>query len=109
LFFDTHGEGFLEAMLTLTLEGNDNANDIYDEWTTQVYRALRLQITGDDIANTNSTHLLTVDLYGKWERVVPLNAESNNNNLAQALFHALVTSDLADMAAVQVVTNTNTV
>lgn len=109
LTFDATGEGFLDALLTLTLEGNDAAMDIWDEWDAQTYRALRLKITGPTIGNTNSTHALTVDMWGTWEAVTPLASESNNNNLTQALFHGLVSSTLTDAFACQVVTDTNTV
>jgi hypothetical protein len=107
LYFDTHGEAFLDAMLTLTLEGNDAAQTIWDEWDAQDYRAVRLVVNGPLIGNTNSTHSLTVDIYGQWESVKPINAESNNNNLTQALFHGLVDTSLANAFACTVVTDTN--
>jgi hypothetical protein len=109
LTFDSHGEGFVDTMLTVTLEGNAAANAITDEWDSRAYRALRLRVNGDTIGNTNSTHALTVDIYGQWEAVTPLASESNNNNLTQALFHGLVDASLANALAVTVVTNTNTV
>ena len=108
LYFDDHGEGFLDAMLTLTLEGNADAVTLWDEWDAGDFRAIRLTIPGDTIGNTNSTHALTVDMYGQWERVTMISGESNNNNLTQALFHTLVDSSLAHAFACTVVTDTNT-
>jgi hypothetical protein len=109
LFFDATGEGFLDAMLTLTLEGNSASIDIFDEWDTLEYRAIRLKVLGPVIGNTNTNQALTVDIYGQWEAVTPLSGESNNNNLTQALFHGLVDSSLANAFACTVVTDTNTV
>ena len=109
LTFDDTGEGFVDALLTLTLEGNANADALYDAQDAQTFQAVRLKVLGPTIGNTNSTHALTVDLYGQWEKVVPLQGESSGNNLTQALFHALVDSTLANLIAVTVVTNTNTV
>jgi len=109
LYFSSYGEGFVQAMLTLTLEGNAAAGVIYDECDAQTFRAIQLKMLGDAIVNTNSTHALTTNIWGQWEKVVPLNAESQNNNLHQALFHGLISTDLANALAVTVVTNTNTV
>lgn len=109
LTFDATGEGFLDAMLTLTLEGNDASIDIWDEWDAQSFRAIRLNILGPTIGNTNETHALTLDIYGTWEAVTPLSGESNNNNITQALFHGLVDSTLTNAFACSVVTDTNTV
>lgn len=109
LYFDTHGEGFLDAMVTLTLEGNDAAVAIYDEWVAQSYQAIRLKIVGPLITNTNTAHSLTLDFYGTWEQVTPISGESNNNNLYQALFHGTADSTLANSFGCTLVTGSNTV
>jgi hypothetical protein len=108
LYFDAVGEGYLDAMVTLTLEGNSAAVGIYDDWVAQNYQALRLKMIGPNITNTNTAHSLTVDVYGTWESVTPLSGESNNNNLYQALFHGLATSDLAHGFDCVLVTGSNT-
>jgi hypothetical protein len=108
LYFDTHGEGFVDCMLTLTLEGNAAADDIYDEFRARTKRAVRLDLPSADVIAVNTVHSMTLDVYGDWEKVTPLASESNNNNLHQALFHGLVDSSLANALALTVVTNTNT-
>jgi hypothetical protein len=108
LYFDATGEGYLDAMVTLTLEGNDSAVAIYDDWVAQNYKALRLKMIGPSIVNTNTAHSLTLDVYGTWESVTPLSGESNNNNLYQALFHGLATSDLAGGFNCVIQTGSNT-
>ena len=107
LFFDTHGEGFLDAMLTLTLEGNSAVNGMWDDWDNQTYKAVRLEITGPEITNTNTNHSFIVDIFGQWEMIKPINAESAGNNITQALFHGLADPTLVDSFSCSVVTDVN--
>ena len=87
-YFTTYGEGDLGVMLTLTLEGAAGADSIFDLFQAGTERAIRLDINGSQIG-TGANRQFRTDLYGYFESVVPLNAESNGNNLHQALFVAM--------------------
>lgn len=83
-----HGEGYIDAMLTLTFEGNTDADAQYDIFRAGTARTIRLEILGSQIGS-GDPHSLVADLYGEFETVIPLSSEKNGNNLHAAVFHAL--------------------
>lgn len=87
-YFTTHGEGFIDAMATFTLEGGSAADAIWDDFLAGTKRAIRLQVLGSQIG-TGTNYALNVNMYGQWESVIPLNSEKNGNNLHVAVFHCL--------------------
>lgn len=87
-YFSTHGEGFIDAIATFTLEGNSTADAIWDDFQAGTKRALQLQVLGSQIGS-GTTYSLKVNMYGQFESVIPLNSEKNGNNLHLAVFHIL--------------------
>jgi hypothetical protein len=86
--FSTHGEGYVDAIATFTLEGNAAADAIFDDFQAGTKRALQLQILGSQIG-TGTTYALKINMFGQFESVIPLNSEKNGNNLHMAVFHCL--------------------
>jgi hypothetical protein len=87
-YFNTHGEGFIDAMATFTLEGAAAADAIFDAFQAGTKQAIRLQTIGSQIG-TGSTYALTINMFGQWESVIPISGEKNGNNLHAAVFHIL--------------------
>ena len=107
-YFDTYGEGFIDAMLTLTLEGAAAADTIYDEYQAGTAKAYSLKINGPTIG-TGVAHKLQLDIWGRPEMVEPLSAESEGNNLHQVLIHGEYDTTGAAICDVDVITNSNSI
>jgi hypothetical protein len=103
-YFTTHGEGIIDVMLTLTLEGIAAADTIFDEFQAGTAKAYSLQIPGPQIGS-GDPHLLQMDVFGVPEMVEPLASESNGNNLHQVLIHGLYDTTGAQIVDVNVTTN----
>jgi hypothetical protein len=85
-YFTTHGEGDIDVLVTLDLEGNASADAIFDLYQAGTERALRLDINGGQIAaGVNHRHRL--DVYGAFELVQPLSNNIGGNNIHRAIFH----------------------
>lgn len=105
-----HGEGYIDAMLTLTYEGSSAADTQFDLFRAGTARAIRIEILGDQIG-TGDPHSCVIDVFGEYESVIPLGGEKNGNNLHTAIFHALDdnTGATPHMLAVKVTTDRNAV
>jgi hypothetical protein len=88
LSFDVHGESYIDAMLKLTLEGNSDADTLYDGFQSRTPYAIRLKTIGSQIAN-GTTYSMIFDLWGRFEEMQPMGSEKDGNNLHVALFHGL--------------------
>jgi hypothetical protein len=86
-YFDTHGEGSMSAKLTLTLEGNATADDIWDRFNTQELVVVRLKLS-------NGLHYAQFDIGGHLESVTPLSEVDRGANL-----HAMVLTAIRDTTA----------
>ena len=75
-------------MLTLTLEGNANADALFDYYQAGTKIALGLKVSGA-LIGTGVAHSLAVNLWGMFEHVTALSEEVGGNNLHKALFHAM--------------------
>lgn len=82
LTFGSIGNGDLGVTASLTFEGGSSAVTEYDAYMAQTARAIRLLI-GD------ATNGLQIDMYGKYETVLPLGSESDGNNLHVAVFQGM--------------------
>lgn len=109
-YFNTHGESFIEAMLTLTLEGDSSANTIFDNAKTDPPTAAcyGIKIAGPQIGS-GGTHELDLYIWGAPEMVEPLSEESNGNNLHQVLIHGMYDTTGAKIMDAIVTTNTSTI
>ena len=103
-YFDVHGENFIEVMLTLTLEGNANADALFDYYRAGTKIALGMKVSGA-LIGTGVAHSLTANLWGTFEHVTPLSEEAGGNNLHKALFHALYDPTGAHGIEVKAITN----
>jgi hypothetical protein len=108
LVIDSHGESYIDAMLSLTLEGDTVADGLFDGFQAQTPYAIQLQIPGSKIG-TGENHNLTVSLWGIFEEMQPMGSEADGDNLHVALFHGLYGATGAAMLAVDVVTNKSAV
>ena len=107
-YFNTYGESFIDATMTLTLEGNSDANAIYDDFLAGTAAVYTLVVNGPTIGS-GTPHNLTVYLYGVPEMVEPLSEESNGNNLHQVLVHGIYDTVGAAMLGVNVTTNSSSI
>lgn len=106
-YFTTHGEGLIGAMLTLDLEGNAAADDIYDLFRAGTERAIRFVIGGPTIAS-GTAYKYQVDMFGSFEMVTPINQVIGSNNLHRAVFVASEDSS-GNFLDIDIVTNHNAV
>lgn len=104
-YFTTYGEGVLQAMLTLDLEGIAAADAVYDLYQAGTERALRLAISGSQIGS-GANYLYQADLFGYFAEVVPLSEERDGNNLHRALFVAKDDVD-GNFLDIDIITNSN--
>lgn len=104
-----HGEGYIDAMVTLTFEGGAEADAQWDAFRAGTQQAIRIEILGSQIG-TGDPYSLIVDLFGEYEEVIPLASEKEGNSLHTAIFHALDDGQATPhMLAVKVTTNNNAV
>lgn len=82
LVFSSYGEAELSVVGTFVYEGNADADTEYDKFVAQTARAIQLQI-GDD------TNGVKIQMYGKYEEIIPLGSESDGNNLHTVVFHGM--------------------
>ena len=108
LTMDSHGEGYIDAMLKMTLEGSSVADGYYDAFQARTAMALQLKISGAQIGS-GQTHSLVIGLWGVFEEMQPLGSEQDGDNLHVALFHGLYGATGAAMLAVDVCTNKSAV
>jgi len=110
LTFDAHGEGYLDFMLTLELEGNADAVALYDasKANPKTPSAFEIKVPGPQIG-TGDTHLLKLDLWGAPEYVTPMDSDADGDHLYKALIHGLYDPTGAAMLAVEVTTSWNAV
>lgn len=106
-YFDGYGEGLIEAMVTLTLEGSSDADAIFDLYQAGTERALRLQVNGSQLG-TGLNYRFRVDLFGYFEAVRPLGGESSGNNLHVALFRGKADAS-GNFLALDAITNNNVI
>jgi len=100
-----HAESFIDAMWSLTFEGNSDADVLFDAFQAMTAKAMRLEIIGAQIG-TGKNHTLTIDTYGKFEKVLPLDDEKDGNNLHTAIFTAISDNEATPhMLGVQVITD----
>lgn len=107
-YFSTYGESIIGGMLTLTLEGNADAETIFDAYQSETAAAYAIKIAGPQIG-TGTAHALNLYLWGQPESVIPLNAESNGNNLTAVVIHGLYGTTGAQILGVDVTTNSNAI
>jgi hypothetical protein len=105
-YFDSHGQGFIEVVLTLTLEGGADADTEYDKYILGTQQAISLQILGAQIG-AGDVAQLTVNVWGAYENVIPLGAEEQGNNLHTAIFRDKYGITGATNIEITATTNTN--
>lgn len=106
-YFSTYAEGQIGAILTLDLEGNSTADDLYDLYRAGTERALQLDITGSTIAS-GTAYQYEVSLFGHFASVEPLNQVIGSNTLTRVVFVASQDTS-GNMLDINIVTNHNTV
>lgn len=108
-YFDTHGEGFIGCMMTLTLEGTAAVNStLYTDFEANTPYAYSLQFTGPQIGS-GTNHSLIVNAWMGIESIEPLSQRVNGNNLTKVLLHSLYDTTGANTLEVKVTTNQNTI
>jgi hypothetical protein len=87
LYFDSHKQKAVEALLRVTFEHNASATAEIDKWKAGSGRLVRLIFTGSALttagAYTNKT--LIIDAYGLWQSFGPLNPVDGNNTVEGVL------------------------
>lgn len=103
-FFDVHGQGDYVIMTTLTLEGNSDADDIFDAWKARTPHFLQFNISGNQIG-TGVNQNLALGVAGYWEAVTPIAEQVNGNNLHQALHRSTYDATGARILQLEVITD----
>ena len=104
--FTTHGQGFIDATLALSLEGDATADAIYDLMQAKTYSVVRLEILGPQIG-AGEVHSLKVDIGGVWQDVIPLGENDRGNNVHTAILQSEYDMDGGGAKQIQVVVSTN--
>lgn len=105
-YFNTHGEGLIMATANFTLEGDSNANAIFNAQQSQALQVVRLKIGGGTIGS-GTPHSLSIDIGGTWESVSPLGGEDRTDNMHTATLRGYYDPTGAKLLQVAVVTNSN--
>lgn len=87
--FYTHGEGDIYGACKFVFEGGADAVAIFDAYQAGTPKALRFKWTGNLIAAGALAYSLTIDLYGTFDEVLPLDGEKDENTLYGAVFSTL--------------------
>jgi len=107
-FFDVHGEGKFEVMSNLVLEGNSDADAIYDEYQVGTQTFLEFNVSGNQIG-TGVNQNLTLGVGGYWENVTPLSENSNGNNLHAALHHGTFDPTASQIFSLSTITDVSAI
>lgn len=100
--FTTHGEGSPEMAITLTFEGNTDANTLFAGYQAGTEYALRLLFEGGPTSAGNANHSLQIDAFGAFDEIIPLASDDNGNNLTTGVF--IATGDRGQTAQVDTAT-----
>ncbi|RJX20820.1 MAG: hypothetical protein C4570_03425 [Ammonifex sp.] len=79
-YFNTHGQGFISAMMALTLERGATSDALWDAMRAKTFQAARLLLTGSQIG-TGDNHSLSIDVGGIFTEAVPMAQEDRGNNI----------------------------
>ena len=107
-FFDTHGQGDYLTTTTLTLEGNSDADAIYDAWKAKTAHFLQFNVSGGQIG-TGVNQNLSIGIPGYWEAVTPIVEQVNGNNLHQALHRSTYDATGAITLALELITDVSAI
>lgn len=86
--FTHHGEGSPELAMTLTFETDTVSDGLFDGYQAGTEYAIRLMIEGGPCAVGEDNHSLTIDAFGAFDQIVPLDGDENGNNLTTGIFTA---------------------
>ena len=100
--FQTFGEGAPEMAITLTFEGNTDANGYFAGYQAGQEYAIRLLMQGGPTSVGNANHSLQVDAFGAFDQIVPMDGDDNGNNLSTGIFVA--TGDRGQLAQIDTAT-----
>jgi len=103
-YFNTHGQGHIALMASLTLERNAASDALFDDYQATTERFYRLEINGPQIGSGDVQNL-TIDFSGYLENVIPLASEDRGNNIDTAMVN--MTYNDTGSKALQVTCTTN--
>lgn len=107
-YFDSFGESDYELMLTFDLEGNSDADAIWDAYLAQTFQVLRFVINGPQIG-TGTTYAMTLDVGGTWEYATPVSSEDRGNNITKAMFRSKYDATGAKLFQLSETVNSNAI
>jgi hypothetical protein len=102
-----YGEGTPEMAITLTMEGNTDANSLFVGYQSGTEYAVRLMMEGAPTGVGYTNHSLTIDAFGTFDEVVPLASEDNGNNISTGVF--IAQGDRGQVAQVETATAAGTI
>ena len=102
--FNVHGQGDYLVTTTLTLEGNSDADAIFDAWKAKTLQVLQFDISGNQIG-TGVNQNMKLGIPGYWEAVTPIAEQVNGNNLHQAIHRSTYDATGAIVLALEVITD----
>ena len=108
-YFDTHDQGFIDAMLTMTWEGGSSADAEFDKFQAGTEQVIRIKLDSGVQIGSGENHTFTVDIWGAYEHVTPLSEEDRGNNIHAALFHGLYDGTAGDLFDLSLITDTTAI
>lgn len=87
-YFNTHGQGDIAVMVTLTLERNSDSDALFDDYQANTVRYFSLQINGPQIGS-GDTNNLTINWAGSIQEVIPLANQDRGNNIDTMVTNAI--------------------
>ena len=108
LIYDSVGEGYIDCMLTLTVEAGAYAVTLFDAHQAQTPLAFEIQVPGSQIG-TGSTYNVKFDIWGIPEQAIPLDSDVDGINMYKFVIHGVYGTVGTAMLAVTCTTNSNAV
>jgi len=93
---------------TLTLEGNSDADAIFDAWKARTFQVMQFNIAGNQIG-TGVNQSLILGVGGYFEAVTPISAQDQGNNLHQAIHRSIYDATGARVLQLEVITDVSAI
>jgi hypothetical protein len=107
-YFDIHGEGKFSVVSNFVLEGNSDADAIYDAMRAKTFNVLELNTSGSQIG-AGDNHNQTIQSGGYWTNVIPLSENADGNNLHAATHEGIYDPTGATMLGMLVTTDVSAI
>lgn len=108
-YFTEHGQGDIVFMVTLAYERGAVSDAEWDAFRLGTKQAMRIEIDSGIQIGTGVNHKLTLDMWGAYEYVTPINEEDRGNNIDAALFVSRLDPTANDLIDLNTITNVSAI